>query len=92
MALVVERFESIQYDGTNGAHIADEWLVSARVVSETDAGMVLEIDGWPSVQYEVANNAYVIRYWDRNFREVVPPEQYARRWVETPDPGTPETP
>lgn len=89
MALVMERNESIFYDGTNAEHIANEWLVGATIVSEDAETLVLEIFGWPPMTFQIARNSYIVRYWDQNFRESLTPEMYAQRWVEVPDPSAP---
>jgi hypothetical protein len=85
----MERNESIFYDGTNAQHIANEWLVGATIVSEDESALILEIHGWPPMQFTVARNSYVVRYWDRNFRESLTPEMYAQRWVEIPESAAP---
>lgn len=84
MPFVTPRMDSIQYDGTNGAHIAGVWCTGIALVSDT--GTVLtytDRDG-----YERAANLgdwFVINSVTDGYPTVLPTEGYQRHFVEIPE-------
>jgi len=80
---VIFNFESLQYDGTNGAYICETFLAGVPLVS--DNGQVLI---WATPEYNNGCNLneYVIRtgeddIWGRS----VTPERYAAEFYEVPN-------
>lgn len=59
MPIVMRRCESIQYDGTNGRSIAEDWL--ANVSLHSDDGQTLVLHGLESEPYTVPRGSWVIR-------------------------------
>ncbi len=87
MALITQRQESIQYDGTNGTEIANTWLADATLVSDDGQTLRLKIAGWPPIQYEIPLGYYVLRYYGKTFYQSVSPADYTQNWVEIPAAG-----
>ncbi|SFD14533.1 hypothetical protein [Streptomyces aidingensis] len=80
MAAVTQRYSSIQYDGTNGAHIVTEWLEYADLIS--DDGQMLRF------RSNDQDHAVPVGHWlirtprPRFFHESMDAADYARYWVE----------
>jgi hypothetical protein len=85
MALVVDNRESIQYDGTNGAHVAETFL-SCTLTSDDGAEMwFLSGDG---EQVRVPLNHFVIRSRPgARSGSVYDPDNYASTFHEIPAGG-----
>jgi len=81
MARVIYNFESIQYDGTNGAFICGTWM-NVGLISDDGQTLVYQaLEG----QVTVNLNDYVIRsgpedQWGRSLS----PERYAIEFYELP--------
>lgn len=89
MPFITQKFESMQYDGTNGAGIA-EWLVDASFVSDDGETLTLEVPGWPNPdQRQVPKGYYVLCSGGRTFSQAIPAESYLRDWTEIPPLPTP---
>lgn len=85
MALVVDRRESIQYDGTNGQHVAETFL-SCVLTSDDGTEMVfLSGDG---EQVRVPLHHFVIRSRPgARSASVYDPDNYAQTFHELPAGG-----
>lgn len=86
MPFVTSRRASIQYDGTNGAHVAGVWCTGIRFVS--DSGAVLtykDRDG--REQRANLNDWFIIAGVDDNYPTVLPPADYERDFIEIPTAG-----
>ncbi|MFI6105851.1 hypothetical protein [Streptomyces sp. NPDC051310] len=92
MALVTERYESIQYDGTNGRYIAETWLANCALVEDTGtlltiddvgptgSGLVnVEVGGWVIKRSPVADHQNL-------FYMALSDSSYRLRYVELPTP------
>lgn len=87
MPHVVPYMESIQYDGTNSAHICGTWA-NVGLESEGENGMVILISGDSVVPWEVPVGHWLVQ--TRPFSgepQILSPEQYAARFVEIPPVG-----
>lgn len=85
MALVVENRESIQYDGTNGQHIAEEFL---NCVLTSDDGTEMVFLSGDGEQIRVPLNHYVIRSRpNARYGAVYEPDNYAQSFRELPAGG-----
>ncbi|HEY9353692.1 MAG TPA: hypothetical protein VIP28_10590 [Nocardioides sp.] len=83
MPIVTPKYESLQYDGTNGPQIVGEWLASVTLVS--DDGQTLVFQDRESSTYTMQVGDWVIRTpADRWFPRVVTAADYALSWVELP--------
>lgn len=82
MALVVDNRESIQYDGTNGLHVAEEFL-NCTLTSDDGTEMVfLSGDG---EQVRVPLGHYVIRSRpEARSGAIYDPQNYADTFYEIP--------
>ncbi|OKK06411.1 hypothetical protein AMK26_10315 [Streptomyces sp. CB03234] len=87
--LVTQKHEALVYDGTNGAHIAGEWLDDTTLLDDDGQVLRIEVAGWPAQQHEIPAGSYVIRYYGKTFREALPPDEFAERWAEVPEPPAP---
>lgn len=87
MPNVVQYLASIQYDGTNAAHICGTWA-DVELVSEDAAGMVVNIIGDSVVPTPVPLGYWLIktRPFPNEF-SIKSPAQYAAQYVEV-TPGT----
>lgn len=81
MPIVTLKYESIQYDGTNGAHITGTWLSSITPVS--DDGQTLVFRNLEGSEYAVQAGDWVIcTPGNRMFPQVVTASDYAALWVQ----------
>lgn len=81
MPIVTPKAESIQYDGTNGAHITGTWLSAITAVS--DDGQTLVFRNLEGSEYTVESGGWVIcTPGNRMFPQVVTAADYAAYWVE----------
>jgi hypothetical protein len=76
---VAMRFEALQYDGTNGATIAD-WLENAELVRADAEMLVLAVEMDFTFEVEVPLDAYVVRTEGARFYSVHAPGDFATRW------------
>lgn len=87
MAVVTVKYEALQYDGTNGADIASQWLADTTLVSDNGQELVIQVAGWPPTTYTVPLGYYVLRYYGKTFFQPVSPADFAQNWVEIPEGG-----
>lgn len=81
MPIVTQKAESIQYDGTNGAHITGTWLSGITPVS--DDGNILVFRNGEGSEYTVENGGWVIcTPGSRMFPQTVTAADYTTYWVE----------
>lgn len=81
MPIVTPKYESIKYDGTNGAHITGTWLSGITPVS--DDGQTLVFRNGEGSEYTVENGGWVIcTPNNRMFPQVVTAAEYAALWVQ----------
>lgn len=81
MPNVVQYLASIQYDGTNAAHICGTWA-DVELVSEDETGMVITIVGDRDVATPVPLGYWLIKHhpFPAEFT-IKSPEQYAAQYV-----------
>lgn len=90
MPFVTPKFEAIEYDGTNGQHIANEWLSNATLVSDDGETLTIEVPGWPSnEQRSIAKGFYVMAYGGRVYYQAIEAATYLQDWTEIPQSPTP---
>lgn len=81
MPIVTPKYESLQYDGTNGAHITGGWLAVTTLVS--DDGQTLVFRNVEGSEYTLQVGDWVIcAPGNRMFPQVVTAADYAAAWVE----------
>lgn len=84
MPKIVQPFYSIQYDGTNGEHIAGTWCTAISLVSDTGTAMVFA-DGDNGTHHTVELNEWLVAY---NATDINPTiftaAAYAARYYELP--------
>lgn len=80
MAHVVERRESIQYDGTNGQHVAEEFLTCTVVSDDGEQLVFLSGDG-EEIRVPVGHFVIRARPGARS-GSVYDPENYAQTFHE----------
>lgn len=81
MSIVAQRYDAVQYDGTNGAYIAGTWCTGITFVSDNGTTFVFrDGDGY---QHSVVLDNWVVRSWnlDDAFPVVNTPAQYSARWI-----------
>lgn len=87
MPLVVPRYESMQYDGTNGPAVIDWLCGTAELVSDDGHELVLDVVG---SQRTIAAGGWVIAGAGgtdfRVFSTEATAGDYAAYWLELPDP------
>ncbi|MFE3484823.1 hypothetical protein ACIQ1S_09365 [Streptomyces griseus] len=79
MAIVTRKFESVQYNGTNGTYIANTWLTDMQLISDT--GNLLTL-GSGEDRYPVPNGWWVVR--DSGATRLLTycsPAEYASSWA-----------
>lgn len=82
MASVAKRYESVQYDGTNGSVIAGTWNTVITFVSDDGSTFVFR-DG-DNGEHSVSVGDWVVQQGgvDDAFPSVESASSYADRWVE----------
>jgi hypothetical protein len=86
VAFVVVRYEAVQYDGTNGARIVNDWLDDVKFRSDDGETLVFGIPAFPRYQrYEVPRGYYVLRYYGKTFYQAISPVEYAQNWHVLPN-------
>jgi len=84
MPTVTPRCESIQYDGTNGAYIINEWSRRRRLISDDGETLVIADD--EDNETTVQRGAWFVRTADRGIYDVLPNDAaYRRAWAEIPE-------
>jgi hypothetical protein len=83
MPYVVERRQSIQYDGTNGEHICGEWSGGSLTLIEDD-GQTLVVASTASPEYSATAQAGDWIIAGSYSVSAQSPEAYARSWHELP--------
>lgn len=79
MAQIVQNWESVQYNGTNGDYICDTWLNVSKV---SESGGIL-VYATPEGNVTVNTNDYVLRNGSNDeWGTVVSPSVYADKWHE----------
>ncbi|MFM9563240.1 MULTISPECIES: hypothetical protein [Streptomyces] len=82
MPKVVQPWYSIQYDGTNGEHIAGTWCTGISFVSDTGAVLSFTGDGR---DYAVNVGEWLVISWvGANDPMTFTTEEYTGRYVELP--------
>ncbi|WP_340382341.1 hypothetical protein U5640_36430 [Streptomyces sp. SS7] len=84
MPYVVERRQSIQYDGTNGAHICGPWSDSGLTLISDD-GETLVVAATEQLEYQatVHVGGWIIAS-PPGWVTSTAAERYAERWLELP--------
>lgn len=82
MAFVVNRLESLKYDGTNGSFIVGDWLADCEL--ESDDGSLLKFRHNTTDLYEVPLNEWVLRGGAQNFVGTCADDAYQIRYIELP--------
>jgi hypothetical protein len=84
MKRIVPRWESVQYDGTNGDFICGEFLTPpATKISEDGGVLVYEVQGY---QRTVNLNDHVLREGSLDpWGSAMSPTEYAQRYYELPE-------
>lgn len=89
MPAVVQRFESMQYDGTNGAEVIDWLCGSVDLISDDGTALVVDFIGSPRT---IAAGGWVVAAGGgtgvRAFYTEVTAADYANVWLEVPHPTT----
>lgn len=82
MPSVTRRYESEQYDGTNGSYLTETFCPSVKLISDTGAALVFQ-DG-DGGQHTVKLNDYLVRQSNTNdpFPIVETPASYVLNWIE----------
>ena len=82
MPKVVQPSYSIQYDGTNGAHIAGTWCTGVTFVSDTGTELTFIGDGYTRTM-QVGDWGVI---WGTESNEIMifTPQEYANRYYELP--------
>ncbi|MFD3657040.1 hypothetical protein [Streptomyces sp. NPDC058620] len=84
MPVIVQRYESMQYTGTNGPEVGD-WLGNAEFAGVTEDGslqLTVNSDG-TIFTTRIPQGWWVLRY-DGRHEGTVSPEDYPRRYYEIP--------
>ncbi len=83
MRRVVPRWESMRYDGSNGAEVCAFMTPPAELVSEEGGALVYSVQGF---EVPVKTGDYVLRDGAEDpWGMVLSAEEYARRYVELPE-------
>lgn len=84
MSRIVQPWYSIQYDGTNGEHIAGTWCTGITFVSDTGTVLTyLDADGYPrDIQLD---QWVVVSFPGASDPMLFTPAEYAERYYELPE-------
>ena len=84
MPYAVQRFESKQYDGTNGADLVNNFVQNCSLTS--DDGVTLKFLDSNYCDQVLPVGSWVIRSPDRNYLWAGSDAEYQLRWVEVGSP------